>query len=209
MKGTSEKKKTQLASLRGKSEVVWMQAVDYLRPEEVYRMVEYARNHGYKKSLRERNALMILTLFESGLRVSECIALTPAHLTRYKGYTCIKVASGKGKKPRLVAIPESLYNRLLAFARERNLSDDERFFPIGRKCAHQLVSQIGKKALGRKVWPHLLRHSHAIHVLRQTGHPRALQLHLGHASMSASIRYIATLAMEDAIEIISKVKFEE
>lgn len=34
----------------------------------------------------------------------------------------------------------------------------------------------------KTVYPHLLRHSDAIEPLRQTGNPKALQIHLGHES---------------------------
>jgi integrase len=45
--------------------------------------------------------------------------------------------------------------------------------------------------------------------LRQTGNPKALQWHLGHSSMAMTMRYLATLTMEEALKIQAQVKFEE
>jgi len=59
----------------------------------------------------------------------------------------------------------------------------------------------------KRVYPHLLRHSDAIERLRQTGNPKALQIHLGHASPFMTMRYLSTLTAEDALTIQQQVKF--
>ena len=68
----------------------------------------------------------------------------------------------------------------------------------------------GEKAgLQKRVWSHLLRHSDAIEQLRQTGNPKALQLHLGHSSALMTMRYLSTLTAEDALRIQQEVRFEK
>ena len=62
---------------------------------------------------------------------------------------------------------------------------------------------------GNAVYPHLFRHSGAIERLRQTGNPRALQLHLGHASPLMTMRYLSTLTAEEALRINQGVRFED
>ena len=54
----------------------------------------------------------------------------------------------------------------------------------------------------------LLRHSDAIERLRQTGNPKALQLHLGHSSTLMTMRYLSTLTAEDALRIQQEVRFD-
>jgi len=54
-----------------------------------------------------------------------------------------------------------------------------------------------------------LRHSDAIERLRQTMNPRALQLHLGHASPLMNMRYLSTLTAEEALRINQAVRFED
>jgi integrase len=117
---------------------------------------------------------------------------------------------GKGGKERLVHVPEALSSQLLAYAYQRGLKQTDRFFNLNRKNAHKMLVKAAKLAgLTKRVYPHLLRHSCAIERLRQTGNPKALQWHLGHSSMAMTMRYLATLTMEEALKIQAQVKFEE
>ena len=91
----------------------------------------------------------------------------------------------------------------------RGLAQDDRIFPIQRARAWEIVKGAGEKAgLQKRVFPHLLRHSDAIERLRQTGNPKALQLHLGHSSTLMTMRYLSTLTAEDALRIQQEVKFD-
>lgn len=160
--------------------------VHCLRPEEVSSLIEAAKQLRYG----ERNALLIKVLYQCGLRISEALSLTPSHLTRVDGIPCLKVI-GKGKKERLVHVPEPLFSQLLAFAYQRGLKQDQPFFNLNRKNAHKIISKAAKLAgIRKRVYPHLLRHSCAIERLRQTGNPKALQLHLGHSTLTMTMRYL-------------------
>ena len=44
--------------------------------------------------------------------------------------------------------------------------------------------------------------------LRQTGNPRALQIHLGNASPFMTMRYFSTLTAEEALRIQQEVEFD-
>ncbi len=179
--------------------------VPYLTPEEVYQMAEAAS--GSRNG--ERDKLLILLLFETGLRVSEALSLTPRSIGQHEGKPIIYLKRGKGKKPRMVACPEELAHRIRSYAYSKEVGIDDRIFPINRKRAWQIVKEAGDKAgLQKRVCPHLLRHSDAIERLRQTGNPKALQLHLGHSSALMTMRYLATLTAEDALRIQQQVKFE-
>ena len=177
--------------------------VPYLTPEEVYQMAE-AASDGRNG---ERDKLLILLLFETGLRVSEALSLTPRLLGQHNGKPVIYL-KGKGKNPRMVACPEDLTHRIKSFAYSKEIGIDDRIFPINRKRAWQIVKLAGEKAdIQKRVWPHLLRHSDAIERLRQTGNPKALQLHLGHSSPLMTMRYLTTLTAEDALRIQQQVEF--
>jgi integrase/recombinase XerD len=82
--------------------------VPYLTPDEVQRLCS-----GCRGRQQDRNTLLILVLFQTGLRVSEALALTSGHLSRQPG--ALEVL-GKGGKPRLVACPAALTHRLKAYA---------------------------------------------------------------------------------------------
>jgi integrase/recombinase XerD len=190
-------KKTYLQKISG--------TVPYLTKEEVYQMADFVKLNNRKG---ERDELLILTLFQTGLRISEALSLTPRAITQYNGHPVINI-KGKGKKLRMVACPDSLSHRLRAYAYSQNLKLDDKIFNINRKRAWQIIKEAGEKAgIQKKVWPHLLRHSDAIERLRQTGNPKALQYHLGHNSTLMTMRYLATLTAEEALKIQQQVEFE-
>lgn len=143
--------------------------VPYLTPEEVYQMAEVIS--GGRNG--ERDKLLILLLFETGLRVSEALSLTPRLIGQSEGKPVIYLKKGKGSKARMVACPEDLAHRIRSFAYQKQIGPDNRIFPINRKRAWQIVKLAGEKAgIQKRVWPHLLRHSDAIERLRQTGKPQ-------------------------------------
>ncbi len=147
------------------------------------------------------------TLFQTGLRISEALALTPRHLGSLHAGTVLTI-QGKGGKPRLVACPDLLAARLKSYAYDQGLGLDDRFFPITRKRGWQIIKAAAARAqLPKKVWPHLLRHADAIERLRQTGHPQALMLHLGHHRPLMFRRYLSTLTAEEAVRIRQGVVF--
>ena len=177
--------------------------VSYLRPEEVDRMVDAA---GRMPRHRDRNQVLVQVLFSTGLRISEALALTPSSIGSVDGIPILTVV-GKGRKRRRVACPEELLHRLRSYAYTHHVGPEDRVFPIARNSAWRIISQAGRMAgLGKRVWPHLLRHSYAIEALRQTGNTKALQIHLGHASLPMTMRYLSTLTEEDAVKIMGQVR---
>lgn len=192
----------QIAAL--KSSIQKTHIVPYLTPDEVYRIVDVAKE-GNKG---ERNSILIKTLFETGLRISEALSITPRMIGDHEGHAVLYI-KGKGKKPRMVACPDGLAHQLKSHAYTNKLEIDDRIFKINRKRAWQIVQEAAKKAgIQKKVYPHLFRHSDAIERLRQTGNPKALQYHLGHSSTMMTMRYLATLTAEDALRIQQEVKFQ-
>jgi integrase/recombinase XerD len=179
--------------------------VPYLLPEEIKRMIETAE----ERRKGDRDALLIKLLFITGLRISEALNLTLVNLERPKRDLPYLRIIGKGRKPRLVACPPELADSLEAYARRHNIGDRDRLFPIYRKMAYWIIRRTGERAgLQKKIFPHLLRHSCAIERLKQTGNPRALQIHLGHATPLMTMRYLSTLGAEEALRIQQGVKFE-
>ncbi len=195
--------KNQLAVVKGAMQTV--KIVEYLTPDEVKRVViaSNAGRHG------PRNSLLVKILFETGLRISEAISLTPRMIDNYEGHSVLYII-GKGGKPRMVACPDDLANEIRSFAYLNKIDLDQRIWDINRKRAWQIIKESARKAgIQKRVYPHLFRHSDAIERLRQTGNPKALQYHLGHSSMMMTMRYLTTLTMEDALRIQQNVEFEK
>ena len=179
--------------------------VSYLTPGEIKLLATEAK----KRRNGERDALLILVLFETGLRISEALSLTPSKIDLFEGRPALRVV-GKGRKPRMVACPERLVDKLRAYAYEKKIKSEERFFPINRQRSWQILKEVSQNTeLNKNVWPHLLRHSDAIERLRQTGNPKALQHHLGHSSIGMVMRYLSTLTQEDSLRIQQQVKFDD
>jgi len=156
----------------------------------------------------ERNQLMILMMFQCALRVSEVIQLCPNKRQVIEGKPILAVI-GKGNKPRLVPIPERLSHHLGDYASRKGITGDMRYFPITRFRALQIIKECAAKAgISRRTYCHLLRHSGALARLAKTGHPRSLQVYLGHSDIKMTMGYLSTLQAIDSLNIESKVEFE-
>jgi len=152
--------------------------------------------------------LLIKLLFATGLRISEALSLTTQMIGTHEGRAVLFI-KGKGNKPRLVACPDNFSHQLKSYAFDKKLKPEDRIFGIDRRRAWQIITKAGKDAdISKRIYPHLLRHSDAIERLRQTGNPKALQLHLGHSSMTMTMRYLSTLTAEDAVKINQNVEFD-
>ena len=86
--------------------------ITYLTPDEVQQIESTALGSPRKG---ERDALLIRVLFQTGLRISEALSLTPAHLEIFEGRPSVRIV-GKGGKPRRVACPTMLAESLQAYA---------------------------------------------------------------------------------------------
>ncbi len=174
--------------------------VSYLTEDEINQLVE-----GCKK---ERDRLLILLLFQTGLRISEALSLTPALIRNFEGRPAMEIV-GKGKKLRMVALPGNLRDKLESYAYRARIEPRMRFFDINRSRAWQVLNEAREASgLEKRVFPHLLRHSDAIIRLRKTGNPKALQYHLGHNTPAMTLRYLSTLTQEDALRVQQEVEFE-
>ena len=152
-----------------------------------------------EKALLLRDKAMLETLYASGLRVSELIALRIHHLNQDKGYVrCL----GKGDKERIAPLGESaLYYiaRYIRDAREiflRKKGYSEYLFVsrFGGKMTRQAFWKIIKKylkqaGLSQNISPHTLRHSFATHLLEHGADLRSLQLMLGHSDIATTQIY--------------------
>ena len=156
---------------------------------------------------RERDRLLIMVLFQTGLRISEALALAPASIRNFDGRPAMEII-GKGRKLRLVALPVNLKEKLESYAYRAGIEPQSRFFGINRHRAWQIINEARKRSgLQKRVFPHLLRHSDAIIRLRKTGNPKALQYHLGHSTPAMTLRYLSTLTQEDALRVQQEVEF--
>ncbi len=145
-----------------------------------------------------RDRAMLELLYSSGLRVSELCAARLENLDLDAGF--IRV-TGKGSKTRLIPIGNpaaTAIRRYLESGRPplvRRWTGAEVFLSIrGKKLTSQRVWQLIKQYAARagietNVYPHLLRHSFATHLLGGGADLRIIQELLGHADISTTQIY--------------------
>lgn len=180
------------------------QTVPYVTEEDSLAIAQAASKNARKGA---RDELLVLVLFQVGLRISEALGLRPMDKDRFEGRPTLTVV-GKGRKMRTVACPDGLADRLGSYAYERGLSPGERYFPITRVRGWQIVkAAAARSGITKRVYPHLFRHGDAIFRLRATGDPKALQDHLGHASPGMTMRYLSTIQAEESLRVQQGVEF--
>lgn len=151
-----------------------------------------------KVPLGLRDRAIIELLYASGLRISE---LANARLENLDSGGRILRVVGKGNKTRLVPVGRKACEALasyLSMERPRLLkrrSSSEIFLSErGTKLTTARIWQIVKKharqsGLGKNIYPHLLRHSFATHLLGNGADLRIIQEMLGHADISTTQVY--------------------
>ena len=147
-----------------------------------------------------RDSALLEVLYASGLRASELAGLRLENVLHEE--RLLRVI-GKGNRERLVPIGEKALtslNRWLAHGRSKLVkpkTGGEVFLgEHGRRLTTariwQIVQEVARLAgVQKKIWPHLLRHSFATHLLSHGADLRAIQEMLGHASLATTQIYNA------------------
>ncbi|WP_458626968.1 site-specific tyrosine recombinase/integron integrase [Winogradskyella sp. PC D3.3] len=150
-------------------------------------------------NLGERNRTIIETLYSCGLRVSELIELKVSDLFFEEGF--IKV-TGKGDKQRFVPIGETTQKFINIWIGIRNHIDvqpnskdilflNHKGGKLTRAMIFTIIKQLVEKTgLNKKVSPHTFRHSFATHLLENGADLRAIQMMLGHESITTTEIYM-------------------
>lgn len=156
---------------------------DILTIEEIRKLIETTRNPKHK--------LIIKLLYGTGLRVSEIVNLKKEDILFDEDL--VKVRLGKGKKDRFVKIPSSIFEELKNYFK---VEESEYAFPSNRnkkitKATIQAILRNSAKKAGikKRVYPHLLRHSFATHLLENGTDLRIIQKLLGHSSIKTTQIY--------------------
>jgi len=99
----------------------------------------------------------------------------------------------KGKKDRFVKLPDTLKNELgnyCALSQEEVLFPSQRGGKLTTATIQAIVEKTAKKAnIKKEVYPHLLRHSFATHLLEQGTDLRIIQKLLGHSDIKTTQIY--------------------
>lgn len=153
-----------------------------------------------KSTYAQRNFIMLLVLYASGIRISELVHLKKSDLDTAQGLLTIR---GKGSKERLVPLPlpvtgklqdylQTTYKNLVTKNRQSHISAylfpvwyKETLKPMSRQLFWLYLKKMAIAAgITHTISPHQLRHSLATHLLKKGANLRSLQLLLGHEQLS-------------------------
>ena len=143
-------------------------------------------------NLKHRTFLM--TLYAAGMRFSEAAHLNVADIDSKR--MLIRIASGKGRKERLVPLSPRLLKELRNYWRKYKPTD--MLFPgkhPGKPYADTTIRKAMKVAaekagIRRRVYPHVLRHSWATGMLEAGVDLLSISRLMGHASFVTTMVYL-------------------
>ena len=145
-----------------------------------------------------RDRAMLETLYATGLRVSELVGLTTERVRLDPGYVRV---IGKGRKERLVPLGESAISWIDDYLSAAPVPSS-----IKQRLSELFLNHRGGPSPARGFWkilrghalraeissplsPHIVRHSFATHLVENGADLRAVQMMLGHASLTTTEIY--------------------
>lgn len=178
--------------------------------DEIVRMVQFYDGNDY---LSIRNRLMLMMLFDTGLRISEIIDMKPTQIRQ--GYFTVY---GKGRKERVVPQNAIVCKWMMKYDRAREVyfefknTEDYYFLSKnGKRLTPEAVSKFMKKAAKEvgvnplvRVSPHTCRHTFAHQELKNGLDLYSLSRLLGHESVSITQRYLEAVRDEQVLTSAKK-----
>jgi len=169
----------------------------HLSVDEIFKVLAMAEG---TDGVTVRDRALLELWYATGTRISEMASIEPSDLD-LKART-LKVV-GKGNRERLIPIGEEAVSWCKKYLDVRHewirlskLEGSEKFFlsPAGKALNRQMIWKLVKKysqkaGIKRNVWPHMIRHSFATHILRNGADLRAVQEMLGHRSITTTEVY--------------------
>lgn len=144
-----------------------------------------------------RDLAMWELLYSSGLRLAELVGLNVPDIDLHSGL--VHVRQGKRGKDRLLPVGRqaiAAIRRWLPVRAAWRGPDDDALFTtrrgarISRRTVEQrLTTHAQRLGMAQRVYPHLLRHSFASHMLEASGDLRAVQEMLGHSDLATTQIY--------------------
>jgi site-specific recombinase XerD len=159
---------------------------DILSPKESLLLINSPKNLKHK---------MILKLaYSAGLRRAELLALQLKHIDSAR--CVVRIIKGKGNKSREVPVPQQLIEELRQYYKSFQPKTYlfEGYRP-GKPYSPTSIEKIVKNAavragIKKNMYPHILRHSFATHMLEKGVNLKRLQIMLGHNSMKTTSVYL-------------------
>lgn len=174
---------------------VGQREVDHLDHNELARIIDVSKKH-------PRNHAIVVTLFSTGLRLSELCSLN-RDIDLSRGEFSIR---GKGEKLRIVFLSQEARSTIKVYLATRADMDEALFIQEGPgsvkhlengksirltpRSVERIVKQLAIEAgISKRVTPHTIRHSFATDLLRNGADMRSVQMMLGHSNIATTQVY--------------------
>jgi len=167
---------------------------DFLSQKEAAELFELVERDSY---LAWRDYMMVSLLYLSGIRRAELASLKLHDIDLKK---CLIDVIGKGNKQRFVPLGDAILDDLgfyielrNGFAKDKPAHQGHLFLNFrGGSLSVRSIDRIVKKycaRLGKRVTPHMLRHSFATHMLENGADILAIKEILGHSTLATTQKY--------------------
>ena len=152
----------------------------YLRHKEVMEFIASLEN--------PRDALLVRTIYATGMRVSEVCGMNAEHIDFEEGTIRVR---GKGGKIRVVFCDADTLSGIKEFLGERtsgSVFEGRNGAPLSPRTVQHIFSLYAPKG----ITPHKIRHSYASELYRRSHNIRVVQENLGHTSIKTTEIYVHT-----------------
>lgn len=163
--------------------------------EEIEKLFEGNRG---TDPLSLRNIALLELLYATGIRVSELISIEMSHID--KSYGIVRVM-GKGRRERYVPVGDYALSALEEYmekSRPKLMKSSAHSFLFvnsrgehltARGVRHILNEMVKKASMHTTIYPHMLRHTFATHLLNNGADLRSVQELLGHSHLTSTQVY--------------------
>lgn len=159
----------------------------------------------------QKTWLFIKFLYQTGLRISEALDLRMKDISVLDREATVKIRRGKRESERKIEhVPVSLIRLIQSEFRSKeylfqNHHHTSKTGKYSRQRWFQKLSELAWNVLGRKLSPHLLRHSHATALSENGVSYGAIQKRLGHKRASTTLEiYDRSRVRKDQLDEIMK-----
>ena len=164
-----------------------------LSPKEIDKLIDF---YNHDLFISSRNKTIIDFMYSTGCRVSELINVEESDIDIEEAFVRLE---GKGSKQRIVPLGSKVLINLESYLPLRNKdrkSKNNKLFisksykNLDRTAVFRIIKSTGVKAgIHKELYPHILRHSAATHMLEGGCDLRTVQEFLGHSSVSTTQIY--------------------
>ena len=164
-----------------------------LSPYEIEQLIDF---YDHNLFISSRNKTIIDFMYSTGCRVSELINVEESDIDIDDAFVRLE---GKGSKQRIVPLGSKLLVNLEKYLELRNqfkniknnnLFISKSYKKLDRTAVFRIIKSTGVKVgINTSIYPHILRHSAATHMLEGGCDLRTVQEFLGHSSVSTTQIY--------------------